>query len=138
MDEKMTPWVKKKIVEYLGEEEPTLTAYIIKMLLASKPVRRSKISISFFWIVCVAKEQQKALYPQTPRLIWFDFDFIGPYILALNSEPWLGFLLCPQPQEIIKEVEPVLDTDSEIFVVKMWRMLLFEVIRADSLWGGRA
>lgn len=37
------------------------------------------------------------------------------------------------PHEIIKEVEPVLDSDAEMFVVKMWRMLLFEVLRADSL-----
>ena len=75
MDEKMTPWVKKKIVEYLGEEEPTLTAYIIKMLLASKPVRKSKISISFFWIAWVAKEQHKRPFIHKPPA-WFDFILI--------------------------------------------------------------
>ena len=36
LDEKMLPWVKKKIIEYLGEEEPTLTQYLVKMLKERK------------------------------------------------------------------------------------------------------
>ncbi|KAF0696252.1 Aste57867_12950 [Aphanomyces stellatus] len=32
VDEKMKPWVKKKIVEYLGEEEDTLIGFILRQL----------------------------------------------------------------------------------------------------------
>ena len=30
------------------------------------------------------------------------------------------------------QVEAILDSDGKVFVVKLWRMLLFEVLRADS------
>jgi len=37
VEEKMRPWVKKKIIEYLGEEEQTLIDYICKKLTEHTP-----------------------------------------------------------------------------------------------------
>ena len=38
MDRRIKPWVNKKIVEYIGEEEPTLTEFICQKVMAhSKP-----------------------------------------------------------------------------------------------------
>lgn len=71
-DEKMKPWVQKKLIEYLGEEEPTLTAYITTLI-----------------------KQHKG------------------------------------PKDILEEVIGILDNDAQIFVVKLWRMLLFEVLKAE-------
>jgi hypothetical protein len=73
------------------------------------------------------------LLTKTPiAMLCFDLFHVLFYC-SVEERALTGILGVPQPQDIIKEVEPVLDTDSEIFVVKMWRMLLFEVIRADSL-----
>ena len=30
------------------------------------------------------------------------------------------------------QVESILDNDAKVFVVKMWRMLCFEVLKADA------
>ncbi len=34
MDRRIKPWVNKKIVEYIGEEEPTLTEFICQKVMA--------------------------------------------------------------------------------------------------------
>ena len=70
-ESKMRPWIQKKLIEYLGEEEPTLTDYITTLI-----------------------KQHKS------------------------------------PSDIMNEVVGILDSDSKMFVVKMWRMLLFEIGRA--------
>ena len=71
-EQKMRPWIQKKLIEYLGEEEPTLTDYITTLV-----------------------KQHKT------------------------------------PAEVMDEVVGILDSDSKMFVVKMWRMLLFEVLKAE-------
>ncbi|XP_064600108.1 RNA-binding protein 25-like isoform X2 [Liolophura sinensis] len=67
MDKRIKPWVNKKIVEYIGEEEPTLT------------------------------------------------DFICQKVMAQSS-----------PENILNDVAMVLDEEAEVFVVKMWRLLIYE------------
>lgn len=34
MDKRIKPWVNKKIVEYIGEEEPTLRDFICQKVIA--------------------------------------------------------------------------------------------------------
>lgn len=34
MDKRIKPWVNKKIIEYIGEEEPTLTDFICQKVMA--------------------------------------------------------------------------------------------------------
>jgi RNA-binding protein 25 len=34
MERRIKPWVNKKIVEYIGEEEPTLTEFICQKVMA--------------------------------------------------------------------------------------------------------
>ncbi|XP_059164253.1 RNA-binding protein 25-like [Physella acuta] len=67
MDKRIKPWVNKKIIEYIGEEEPTLTEFI-----CHKVVARST------------------------------------------------------PQSIQNDVAMILDEEAEVFVVKMWRLLVYE------------
>ncbi|XP_014772566.1 RNA-binding protein 25 [Octopus bimaculoides] len=67
MDKRIKPWVNKKIVEYIGEEEATLTEFICQ-----KVVGRST------------------------------------------------------PANILNDVAMVLDEEAEVFVVKMWRLLIYE------------
>merc|ERR1712216_75080 len=69
---KMRPWIQKKLIEYLGEEEPTLTDYITTLI-----------------------RQHKG------------------------------------PNDVMNEVVGILDSDSKVFVVKLWRMLLSEVLKAE-------
>jgi len=66
---KMRPWVTKKIVEFLGEEEPTLIEYICKKLTDHNP-----------------------------------------------------------PQEILDQLQLVLDDEGSSFVIKMWRMLIYNIL----------
>jgi len=67
MDKRIKPWVTKKIVEYIGEEEPTLT------------------------------------------------DFICQKVVAHSA-----------PHSIQNDVAMILDEEAEVFVVKMWRLLVYE------------
>mmetsp|Transcript_34911 Transcript_34911/g.75511 ORF Transcript_34911/g.75511 Transcript_34911/m.75511 type:complete len:557 (-) Transcript_34911:32-1702(-) len=70
-ESKVRPFVNKKIVEYLGEEEPTLAAFIVA-------------------------QTKKHCTPATVQA----------------------------------ELVEVLDTEAEMFVVKLWRFLIFECMRA--------
>uniref|UniRef100_T1IML8 PWI domain-containing protein n=1 Tax=Strigamia maritima TaxID=126957 RepID=T1IML8_STRMM len=68
MERRIKPWINKKIVEYIGEEEPTLVDFICsKVMLGSTP------------------------------------------------------------QCILDDVQMVLDEEAEVFVVKMWRLLIYEI-----------
>jgi RNA-binding protein 25 len=69
----MRPWITKKVIEYLGEEEKVLIDYICKKITEHQP-----------------------------------------------------------PQEIQNQLSFVLDEETEIFVLKMWRLLIFEMLRAQS------
>jgi len=68
MERRIKPWVNKKIVEYIGEPEPTLVEFICSKVLMGS-----------------------------------------------------------QPQSIIDDVQMVLDEEAEVFVVKMWRLLIYEL-----------
>ena len=37
MDKRIKPWVNKKIIEYIGEEEVTLTNFICQKVMAQSP-----------------------------------------------------------------------------------------------------
>ncbi|XP_028409623.1 RNA-binding protein 25-like [Dendronephthya gigantea] len=67
IDRRIRPWVNKKIVEYIGEEEPSLVDFMCTKLLARS-----------------------------------------------------------QPDSILHDVSMVLDDEAEVFVVKMWRLLIYE------------
>lgn len=68
MEKRIRPWINKKIIEYIGEPEPTLVDFICSKVLAGS-----------------------------------------------------------QPQGILDDVQMVLDEEAEVFVVKMWRLLIYEV-----------
>ncbi len=68
MERRIRPWVNKKITEYIGEPEPTLT------------------------------------------------DFICSKVLAGSA-----------PGAVLDDVQMVLDEEAEVFVVKMWRLLIYEI-----------
>ncbi|XP_035687848.1 RNA-binding protein 25-like isoform X2 [Branchiostoma floridae] len=67
MEKRVKPWINKKIVEYIGEEEPTLTEFICQKVMAHSV-----------------------------------------------------------PKSILEDVAMVLDEEAEVFVVKMWRLLIYE------------
>ncbi|EDO32076.1 predicted protein, partial [Nematostella vectensis] len=67
VERRIRPWINKKIVEYIGEEEPTLTEFICSKVLSGSP-----------------------------------------------------------PKSILDDVSMVLDEEAEVFVVKMWRLLIYE------------
>ena len=68
MERRIKPWVTKKIVEYIGEEEVTLT------------------------------------------------DFICSSIMSKRSA-----------ETILSDIRVVLDDEAEVFVVKMWRLIVYEI-----------
>jgi hypothetical protein len=68
MEKRIRPWINKKIIDYIGEPEPTLV------------------------------------------------DFICSKVLGRSA-----------PQSILDDVMMVLDDEAEVFVVKMWRLLVYEI-----------
>jgi len=67
MERRVKSWINKKIVEYIGEEEPSLCGFICSKVLAQS-----------------------------------------------------------QPENILQDVAIVLEEEAEVFVVKMWRLLIYE------------
>ncbi|XP_060907813.1 RNA-binding protein 25b [Labrus mixtus] len=67
MERRVRPWINKKIIEYIGEEEATLV------------------------------------------------DFVCTKVMAHSM-----------PQSILDDVAMVLDEEAEVFIVKMWRLLIYE------------
>ena len=72
VEKKLRPWVKKKVIEYLGAEEQGMIEFIIRKVVART-----------------------------------------------------------DPVKILRELEGFLDEEAEGFVLKMWRMLIFEVLRSS-------
>lgn len=68
MEKRIKPWVNKKIVEYLGEEEPALTDFICTSVMTKQ-----------------------------------------------NAE------------SILNDIQMVLDNEADVFVVKMWRLIVYEI-----------
>lgn len=68
MDKRIKPWVTKKIVEYIGENEPTLIDFICQSIMSKKT-----------------------------------------------------------PDSILSDIRVVLDDEAEVFVVKMWRLIVYEI-----------
>ncbi|VUZ55699.1 unnamed protein product [Hymenolepis diminuta] len=68
VDERIKPWVDKKIVEYLGEPEATLSKFICEQLLEHKP-----------------------------------------------------------PAKMLSDIALVLEEEAEVFVAKMWRLLIYAI-----------
>jgi len=74
VSKKMKPWVTKKIIEYLGEEEATLIDFVVTKMANRMP-----------------------------------------------------------PKEILDQLAFVLEDEAEVLVIKLWRLLMFEMIRAQRL-----
>ncbi|XP_066379865.1 RNA-binding motif protein 25-like isoform X3 [Miscanthus floridulus] len=79
LHERMRPWISKKIIEFLGEEESTLVDYIVS---------------------CTK-------------------DHV-------------------QAEKMLDLLQSILDVEAEMFVLKMWRMLIFEIKKVESGLSGRA
>lgn len=79
LHERMRPWISKKIIEFLGEEESTLVEYIVS---------------------CTK-------------------DHV-------------------QAEKMLELLQSILDVEAEMFVLKMWRMLIFEIKKVESGLSGRA
>ena len=67
IEKRIGPWINKKIMEYIGEEEPALTEFIINNLKQH----------------CT-------------------------------------------PRALLDEISMILDDEGEVFVVKLWRLLIYE------------
>lgn len=68
MEKRIKPWVTKKIIEYIGEEEPALSDFICTSIMSKK-----------------------------------------------NADL------------ILADIRVVLDDEAEVFVVKMWRLIVYEI-----------
>ncbi|KAL6598485.1 hypothetical protein ACP70R_046184 [Stipagrostis hirtigluma subsp. patula] len=79
LHERMRPWISKKIIEFLGEEESTLVDYIVS---------------------CTK-------------------DHV-------------------QAEKMLELLQSILDVEAEMFVLKMWRMLIFEIKKVESGLSGGA
>jgi RNA-binding protein 25 len=79
LHKRMRPWISKKIIEFLGEEESTLVDYIVS---------------------CIK-------------------DHV-------------------QAEKMMERLQSILDVEAEMFVLKMWRMLIFEIKKVEAGLSGKA
>ena len=69
MEKRIRPWINKKIIEYIGEPEPTLVDFICsKVLAGSDP----QMILDDVQMVCIATAYCKK---------WRQFDFNDRYLL---------------------------------------------------------
>lgn len=55
MEKRIRPWINKKIVEYIGEEEPTLVEFICSKIMAGSAAQSILDDVSmvnFFKVSC--------------------------------------------------------------------------------------
>lgn len=95
MEKRIRPWINKKIIEYIGEPEPTLVDFICSKVLAGSQ----------------------------PQSILDDVQMV--------SEEDGGGGLSKKRKNLRRIYDnfwlQVLDEEAEVFVVKMWRLLIYEV-----------
>lgn len=94
MERKIRPWINKKIIEYIGEPEPTLVDFICSKVMAGS----------------------------TPAGILDDVQMVSGWE-GFGGKEGVRFLCSPCFFVFLQ----VLDEEAEVFVVKMWRLLIYEV-----------
>lgn len=94
MEKRIRPWINKKIIEYIGEPEPTLVDFICSKVMAGSSPQG------------ILDDVQMVI---TPR------NICCSRILQIKN------------MEYISRAFQVLDEEAEVFVVKMWRLLIYEV-----------
>lgn len=92
MEKRIRPWINKKIIEYIGEPEPTLVDFICSKVMAGSSPQGILDDVQMVTIECRG-------------------------ILDASYREW-NMYIC---------VFQVLDEEAEVFVVKMWRLLIYEV-----------
>ncbi|KPJ04143.1 RNA-binding protein 25 [Papilio xuthus] len=103
MEKKIRPWINKKIIEYIGEPEPTLVDFICsKVLAGSAP---AGILDDVQMVSRAHAPRAHAPRAHTPRA-----HTPGAHAPTLTVR-----------------MSQVLDDEAEVFVVKMWRLLIYEL-----------
>lgn len=103
MERKIRPWINKKIIEYIGEPEPTLVDFICSKVLAGSP----------------------------PQSILDDVQMVS----SLSDLPNISII---DYSSLFHSVRlQVLDEEAEVFVVKMWRLLIYELDAKKSGIAGK-
>lgn len=99
MEKKIRPWINKKIIEYIGEPEPTLVDFICSKVLAGS----------------------------TPQGILDDVQMVSRIYCINPMHMHPGELPTNFESNSLFRSFQVLDEEAEVFVVKMWRLLIYEV-----------
>ena len=105
LDSRIKPWVNKKISEYIGEEEATLTEFICQKVMGRSTAQSILTDVAMVRIY-LSLSFVKFLYGFT--------SLCTVNIINNCSNVWSCFFL------------QVLDDEAETFVVKMWRLLVYE------------
>lgn len=106
MERKIRPWINKKIIEYIGEPEPTLVDFICSKVLAGSPPQSILDDVQMVSI-------QHIKFTTLPT-------FINNTLFLFRSR-----------------MRQVLDEEAEVFVVKMWRLLIYELDAKKSGIAGK-
>lgn len=96
MEKRIRPWINKKIIEYIGEPEPTLVDFICSKVMAGS----------------------------SPQGILDDVQMV---ITSYTKYFLLSHFINKLFAKYVYRVFQVLDEEAEVFVVKMWRLLIYEV-----------
>ncbi|CAI5525445.1 unnamed protein product [Closterium sp. Naga37s-1] len=124
----LQPWVARKVQEFLGKEESTLVAFILSTLLRSPspplptPPPFPRVTPPFLRVPAPAHEAMGgAQDPGVPGR-----GGAHPRQLhSLQAQQHVG------GAALLGLLEPMLDEEAEILVLKMWRMLIFKIKRVE-------
>lgn len=98
MDRRVKSWINKKIVEYIGLSHSITSRYVF---ISWPP---SSHTLDPLYTPSLAGEEEPSLC-----------GFICSKILAKST-----------PENILQDVAIVLEEEADVFVVKMWRLLIYE------------
>ena len=130
-------WVTQKVEQLLGMPEPTLVGYIMTLLqvCVSGGGRGGKDGECCSPLVRIKHLLSHTLTPVAGSILCLRTALLAPSRLLVlvhlptHTNPSQGRAA---PSKLAEELGPVLDSDTDTFVIKLYRMVIYETEKAAA------
>ena len=118
---------EQRAVQHSANEDPKA---ILRRVADAIPTTRDgvfgyKIKWDAYDLESMAPKLRKWVESKIKELVGLDMPDVAQFIMELLQGH-------QGPQKMFDEVVPIIDTDAETFVIKLYRMVIFETERAAS------
>lgn len=121
MAPKLSQWVLKKTKELLGEEELSMVEYVMNMLKEHVQVSNMMCNACGAQPLLVLCMTDCNPFHDMPKLLAYAF---------IKASYCKVVMLCVQPGKMMETLSSVMDNETQPFVLKLFRMVIFETEKA--------